>query len=60
MFGVSFRQKLSDLYWINVNDPHFPFVAFIEHKILRAVKAMVVKQLYIFLNIYPKQMSFLI
>ena len=31
MFGVSFRQKLSDLYWINVNDPHFPFVAFIEH-----------------------------
>ena len=24
-------KKLSDLYWINVNDPNFPFVAFIEH-----------------------------
>lgn len=25
------NKKLSDLYWINVNDPNFPFVAFIEH-----------------------------
>ena len=24
-------KKLSDLYWVNVNDPSFPFVAFIEH-----------------------------
>jgi protoporphyrinogen oxidase len=24
-------RKLSDMYWINVNDPSFPFVGIIEH-----------------------------
>ncbi len=24
-------RKLSDTYWLNVNDPHFPFVGVIEH-----------------------------
>lgn len=28
---LQLTKKLSDLYWINVNDPAFPFVAFIEH-----------------------------
>ncbi len=25
------KQKLSDIYWLNVNDPGFPFVGVIEH-----------------------------
>lgn len=28
---LELRQSLSDLYWINVNDPTFPFVGIIEH-----------------------------
>lgn len=28
---LQLKRKLSDTYWLNVNDPSFPFVAVIEH-----------------------------
>ena len=31
MFGSQIKNSLSDTYWLNVNDPSFPFVGVIEH-----------------------------
>lgn len=28
---LELRQSLSDIYWLNVNDPEFPFIGVIEH-----------------------------
>lgn len=35
---LELAHKLSDAYWLNINDPDFPFVALVEHTNFQAVE----------------------
>lgn len=46
-------QSLSDLYWMNVNDPSFPFVGIVEHTNLDRIEGMEERHIVYFSRYLP-------